>query len=62
MKSEQEITEFLGKLKEIKTVIHPSVIKFAEWVLDKGDPKEEKIWLEIMNGIIDAYKRKNETK
>lgn len=57
MKSQQEIKEFVEKLKEIQLVIHPSVIKFGEWVLEEGDPKEQKFWLEIVNGIIESARR-----
>lgn len=57
MKSQKEIKEFLEKLKEIEVIIHPSVIKFGEWILEEGDPKEIEMWLEIMNGIIDARRR-----
>ncbi len=57
MRSEKEIKEFLEKFKEIEVIINPSVIRFGEWVLEEGDPKEQKMWLEIMNGIIDARRR-----
>ncbi len=58
MRSEKEIKEFLEKFKEIEVIINPSVIRFGEWVLEVGDPKEQKMWIEIMNGIIDAHRRK----
>ncbi len=57
MRSEKEIKEFIEKFKEIEVIINPSVIRFGEWVLEEGDPKEQKMWLEIMNGIIDAHRR-----
>jgi len=57
MRSEKEIKEFLEKFKEIEVIINPSVVRFGEWVLEEGDPKEQKMWLEIMNGIIDAHRR-----
>lgn len=57
MRSPEEVREFLEKFKEIEIIVHPSLIKFGEWVLEEGDPKEQKIWLEIMNGIIDAHRR-----
>ena len=57
MRDEKEIREFLEKLKEIELVIHPAVIRFGEWVLEEGDPKDQKFWLEIMNGIIDSARR-----
>lgn len=57
MRSEKEIKNFLEKFKEIEVIINPSVIRFGEWVLEEGDPKEQKMWIEIMNGIIDAHRR-----
>lgn len=57
MRSEEEIKEFLEKFKEIELIINPSVIRFGEWILQEGDPKEQKMWIEIMNGIIDAHRR-----
>ena len=57
MKSEKEIREFLEKLREIEIVIHPSVIRFGEWILEIGDKEEQKFWLQIMNGTIEAYRR-----
>ena len=57
LRSEKEIKEFLEKFKEIEVITNPSVIRFGEWVLEEGDPKEQKMWIEIMNGIIDAHRR-----
>jgi len=57
LRSEKEIKEFLEKFKEIEVILNPSVIRFGEWVLQEGDPKEQKMWIEIMNGIIDAHRR-----
>lgn len=57
MKSEVEIKKMLEKLRTIELAIHPSVIKFGEWILEEGDQKEVKIWEEIMNGIIESVER-----
>jgi len=57
LRSKEEIKELLEKFREIQVIINPSVIRFGEWVLEEGDTKEQKMWLEIMNGIIDAHRR-----
>lgn len=59
MRSEKEIREHLEKLKKIELAIHPSLVKTVEWVLEEGDPEEQKIWLEIMDGMIESVERNN---
>lgn len=44
MKSEKQVREHLEVLRTLKTVVHPSLITFGEWVLDEGN-KEDQEWL-----------------
>jgi len=57
MKSEEEVKELYEKLKEIAIITHPSVLHFAEWILEVGDKKEQKMWLEIIDGIVESRRR-----
>ncbi len=57
MRSEEEIKKQLEILKVISVIVHPSLLTFCEWILEKGDEKQQKILLEIWKGIYDAHVR-----
>lgn len=57
MKSEEEIKKQLEILREIKTIVHPSLFIFCEWILEIGDKKEQEFLLSIWKGILDAHRR-----
>lgn len=57
MRSEKEIREKLDKMKSVNLVVHPSQILFTDWILEQGNEKDQKIYFEILDGIVDAHKR-----
>lgn len=51
MKSEEEIRYALNEFYDKKSVLHPSLITFAEWVLDEGDTSGTDLFLQMLRFI-----------